>query len=214
MLDELRIDFIMLIQELFFKTIQGEGYWTGMPCDFIRIYGCPVGCPWCDTGYADGGQNIHRVNMSIPEITEKIISRNVVITGGEPFTNAELPSLINNLVDNHKEVHVETSGIRWQEVDNPLIDKVWITLSPKEHVSRLKVDDRFWGRASETKIVIKSIGDFEYYLPRIDKSKPVFVQPCDDGELLQESVKPCLDVASKYPWVRLSLQTHKIIGVQ
>lgn len=42
----------VLIHETFQNTIQGEGYWTGALVDFIRFYGCPVGCPWCDTGYA------------------------------------------------------------------------------------------------------------------------------------------------------------------
>ena len=38
-------------QETFQDTIQGEGAQVGRPCDFIRLYGCPVGCYFCDTGY-------------------------------------------------------------------------------------------------------------------------------------------------------------------
>ncbi|VTR58202.1 7-carboxy-7-deazaguanine synthase [Serratia fonticola] len=32
-----------------FQTLQGEGYFTGVPAIFIRLQGCPVGCSWCDT---------------------------------------------------------------------------------------------------------------------------------------------------------------------
>ena len=32
-----------------FETLQGEGTFTGVPSIFIRLQGCPVGCPWCDT---------------------------------------------------------------------------------------------------------------------------------------------------------------------
>ncbi|EBW9852653.1 7-carboxy-7-deazaguanine synthase QueE, partial [Salmonella enterica subsp. enterica serovar Typhimurium] len=32
-----------------FQTLQGEGYFTGVPAIFIRLQGCPVGCAWCDT---------------------------------------------------------------------------------------------------------------------------------------------------------------------
>lgn len=39
------------VHETFQETIQGEGYWSGTPCDFIRLSGCPVGCWFCDTGY-------------------------------------------------------------------------------------------------------------------------------------------------------------------
>jgi len=38
------------IHEYFLETIQGEGFWSGCPADFIRLWGCPVGCSFCDTG--------------------------------------------------------------------------------------------------------------------------------------------------------------------
>ena len=46
----------MLIHETFQETVQGEGHWVGLPVDFIRLAGCPVGCYFCDTGYANGNQ--------------------------------------------------------------------------------------------------------------------------------------------------------------
>lgn len=199
----------MKVQETFQKTIQGEGFWSGTPCDFIRLYGCPVGCPWCDTGYADGGEGLTFFNVEPREIALQTVSDRVVITGGEPFVNPGLISLIQALKHCGRKIHIETSGIRYQDVPD-----VWITLSPKEHTSSSKVDDRFWGRADEVKIVVQSVADFELYLDRIDRSKPVFVQPCDTGLPLEQSIKPVLEIVEKYQWVRLGLQLHKIIGVQ
>jgi organic radical activating enzyme len=46
----------ILIHETFQQTVQGEGHWVGLPVDFIRLAGCPVGCHFCDTGYANGNQ--------------------------------------------------------------------------------------------------------------------------------------------------------------
>ena len=40
------------VQETFQSTLQGEGYFSGRVADFIRLYGCPVGCFFCDTGYS------------------------------------------------------------------------------------------------------------------------------------------------------------------
>ncbi|MDD1469698.1 7-carboxy-7-deazaguanine synthase QueE [Dolichospermum sp. ST_sed5] len=119
------------IHETFQSTVQGEGYWTGCLVDFIRLSGCPVGCPWCDTGYADGGTNLPRVNHSIGELLAEIISPRVVITGGEPFIHKHLPELVQALLAANKQVSIETSGSFWQEVS----PAAWITLSPKEHIN-------------------------------------------------------------------------------
>jgi organic radical activating enzyme len=67
------------IHETFQSTVQGEGYWTGSLVDFIRLSGCPVRCPWCDTGYADGGANLPRLERSIGELLAEIKSPRVVI---------------------------------------------------------------------------------------------------------------------------------------
>ena len=58
------------IHETFQSTVQGEGYWTGCLVDFIRLYGCPVGCPWCDTGYADPRANLpsNQSSILLPEL--------------------------------------------------------------------------------------------------------------------------------------------------
>ena len=82
------------------ETLQGEGYFTGTACDFIRTYGCPVGCYFCDTGYAspDGEyykKQIKKHKKTIEELIAELKSDLVVISGGEPFINKNLPELCN-----------------------------------------------------------------------------------------------------------------------
>ena len=203
------------IQEIFTKTVQGEGSWSGIRADFIRLWGCPVRCSWCDTGYSDGGKNIPYLSLSIADAVAKMESDRVVVTGGEPYIHDELPDLVDALTQANRLVHIETSGIRHRS----LVNVHWITLSPKEHLTGWEVDDRLWEESSELKIVVESINDFEFYLNKINQygwcNRPVFVQPCDRPDVsLKDSILPCLDVLNKYQWVKISLQTHKILGLK
>lgn len=92
-----------------FHTIQGEGPFSGHRAVFIRLAGCNLQCPLCDTEYTEG-----RVNLSIPEILTRVRallpSRGlVVITGGEPFRQ-NLGQLLVHLVANRYFVQIETNG--------------------------------------------------------------------------------------------------------
>ncbi|MGA2679333.1 MAG: 7-carboxy-7-deazaguanine synthase QueE [Sedimentisphaerales bacterium] len=103
----------MVVNEIF-HSIQGEGTLAGMPSVFIRLAGCPVQCKWCDTKYAwdanDGEE------LPIPEIVNRIVHwpcRYVVITGGEPMVNPELPDLAKALKKRNKHITIETAGINF-----------------------------------------------------------------------------------------------------
>jgi 7-carboxy-7-deazaguanine synthase len=197
------------IHETFQQTIQGEGYWAGTPVDFIRLSGCPVGCPWCDTGYGDGGMGLPRVMRSIPDLLAELKTPRVVVSGGEPFLQAALPELVTALVGDDRLVSIETSGAIWQEV-NP---KAWVTLSPKQHVSpRYPVPPEFWPRANEIKLVIAQESDLMFYNQTLAKLQtPVFLQP--EWETA-ESLSLVLELLRRFPQYRLSTQLHKYLGVQ
>ncbi|MCK4999984.1 MAG: 7-carboxy-7-deazaguanine synthase QueE [Anaerohalosphaera sp.] len=101
----------MIINEIFY-SLQGEGALAGVPSVFIRLAGCPLRCKWCDTKYAwppDSGRE-HTVGQILSEI-EQYPTDHVVVTGGEPITNCELPVLLNGLSDANKHITIETSGI-------------------------------------------------------------------------------------------------------
>ena len=204
-------NFIIPIHETFQKTIQGEGYWAGTPVDFIRLAGCPVGCHYCDTGYADGGISLPRQLKTFDELINELCSPRVVISGGEPFIHKQLPSLVNRIEATDRQVSIETSGCYWQNIS----PHTWVTLSPKQHISpKYPIVAPMWTRASEIKLVIETGKELECYstiLLRHNKI-PVFLQPewCNKNATLPL----VLELLQKYPHYRLSLQLHKYLGVK
>jgi organic radical activating enzyme len=197
------------IHEIFTQTIQGEGFMVGTPSDFVRLWGCPVKCRWCDTGYSDGGKSIPWEEVEIPEILERAPGKNIVITGGEPFICNELSVLVAAFRMRGCHVQIETSGAYYQPVNAH-----WITLSPKTHATGKPVIKEFWETANEVKIVVNDRSDFEFYLDPLAahgwQGKPVFVQPCWENGMMLE---PCLGIVQEYPWVRISIQLHKLLGM-
>lgn len=115
-----------------FYTWQGEGLHLGRAAYFIRLYGCPQACPWCDsagTWHRDFRPTTVR-QRSADELTQDVLSNSpqgalVVITGGEPIL-FDLAPLTEQLHAHGRRVHLETSGIA------PLRGQIdWLTLSPK-----------------------------------------------------------------------------------
>jgi len=103
----------MRINEIFY-SLQGEGRLVGVPSIFIRLAGCPLRCRWCDTKYAwdetAGAQyTIDRIVYEAGQWPCEF----VVITGGEPMINAELPQLVRRLKHAGKHVTIETAGIAY-----------------------------------------------------------------------------------------------------
>ena len=116
----------MIISEIF-RSIQGEGTRTGLPCIFVRLTGCNLRCTWCDTAYAfHGGEKmtieevLARVNelSSASEQKQNGGARNkpklslVELTGGEPLLQPEAIPLSQKLLDSGYQVMIETSGER------------------------------------------------------------------------------------------------------
>lgn len=92
-----------------FHSIQGESTWTGAPCTFVRLTGCPLRCSWCDTAYSfHGGERItlDRIMDRVREIGCRLVE----ITGGEPLVHPGAFTLATTLLDEGFTVLVETSG--------------------------------------------------------------------------------------------------------
>lgn len=202
-------DLSVLVQETFGPTIQGEGLLAGTVVDFIRLYGCPVGCPWCDTAYSDGGPNLPRVRRRFPELISELQSPRVVISGGEPFIHHQLPALVEAIAATGRQVSIETSGAFWQ----PVPESAWITLSPKQHVSpRHPVHPQLWQRANEIKIVIATGNELDFYRPHLaERDVPVSLQP--EWEDRVRTLPLTLALLKNNSDYRLSVQLHKYIQV-
>jgi len=85
---------------------------AGLPSVFIRLAGCPLRCRWCDTKYAwDESAGPDYGIAEIVETIQKWPCRFVVITGGEPTTNPDLPQLAQQLKAAGKHITIETAGI-------------------------------------------------------------------------------------------------------
>lgn len=101
---------VLNITEIF-RSIQGESTWAGLPCIFIRLAGCDVGCAYCDTRYAaDGG-----TEMTLSQILSACGTfggQLVEITGGEPLLQAGCGPLAEALLKQDYTVLIETSGTR------------------------------------------------------------------------------------------------------
>ena len=103
----------MGINELFY-SLQGEGFLAGVPSVFIRIAGCPLRCRWCDTKYALSKEAGRR--YSIDEIVQAVQQwpcSYVVMTGGEPMVESDLPQLAGELKAAGKHITIETAGIAY-----------------------------------------------------------------------------------------------------
>ena len=101
----------MRISEIFY-SLQGEGFLVGVPSVFVRLAGCPLRCRWCDTKYGwDETAGAHYSVEKIVQTVEQYQSKFVVITGGEPMINSDLPQLVEKLKTSGKHITIETAGI-------------------------------------------------------------------------------------------------------
>lgn len=118
-----------------FKSIEGEGVRTGLPCTFIRLYGCNLKCSYCDTRYSCEKEEY--TPMTLDQIITEVVNlggRRVTITGGEPLLHQEIELLITELRSRDFEVNIETNGSLY--IGNCTADI--ITMDYKGHTSRME----------------------------------------------------------------------------
>lgn len=215
-----------------FETIQGEGAHTGIPSIFVRLQGCPVGCPWCDTKHTwEIKEDLIVSSKEIIEQTEEsetyflsddkelltlfekegYLAKHVVITGGEPCMY-DLRGLTLLLHDNGFTTQIETSGTFEIFCD----DRTYVTVSPKINMrGGFEVLTSALERANEIKHPIamqKHIDELDALLANVSslEGKQVCLQPISQQPRATElAVKTCI----ARNW-RLSLQTHKYIGIE
>jgi 7-carboxy-7-deazaguanine synthase len=185
-----------------FNSIQGEGIHTGMPATFIRLGGCNLRCPFCDTDHTKYEM------LSIRKIEERITNlrnRFIVVTGGEPLIHNNIHSLLKNLSNEGYLTELETNGsIPLKDLEEAVS---FISLSPKVPRQFCKVES-----CDSLKIL------YPYYRNINAKSyssfpaKARFIQPIDYQGEVTKSIHGAFEEVLRlgYPW-RLGLQLHKVI---
>ena len=209
------------VKELF-HTLQGEGFHTGRPAVFCRFSGCNLWtgreedrhraiCRFCDTDFVGIGPDGGRFATAL-ELADRVAALwpasagdstpFVVCTGGEPLLQLDEP-LIAAFHARGFEVAVETNGTQ----DAPAgLD--WICVSPKASAPlRLLNGD-------ELKLVYPQVQE-EAQPHRFEHLgfAHFFLQPMD-GPLLSENTRRAVEYCQAHPQWRLSLQTHKMLGLR
>jgi 7-carboxy-7-deazaguanine synthase len=190
-----------------FYTIQGEGVHSGCPAYFIRLAGCDVGCVWCDV--KDSWNAEDHPLLSVEELINDVVhagANRVIITGGEPLMH-DLQELTVGLRSNAIAVHLETSGV------HPLSGEWnWITFSPKKFK---RPTEEIFQKAHEMKVIVFHPSDIawaEELSKRLNSECSLLLQP--EWERSEEMLPLIMNFITSHPQWRLSLQTHKYIGVQ
>lgn len=215
---ELRTDGLLWVQEVF-RTIQGEGPLAGRPAVFIRLSGCNLACKFCDTEFESGEMvQADAVETEAWRLAHGWKRPLFVLTGGEPFRQ-DIRYLVRRLLQTG-DVQIETAGTLW--LDNFPIE-AQIVVSPKTG----KLHERFPGIVRDWKYIIRA-GELDpedglpMFSPQtgvkqrlaraIHAEQQVWVQPCDDHELMRnkENLEAAKESALKFGY-RLSLQQHKIL---
>lgn len=213
------------VKELF-PTLQGEGAHAGRAAVFCRFAGCNLWsgreadrataiCQFCDTDFvgSDGeGGGKFETAMQLAEAIELAWRstgagpqhRYVVFTGGEPLLQLD-EALINALHLKEFEVAIETNGTLKipKGVD-------WVCVSPKAGAELVVL------QADELKLVIPQVGesDLGVLMARFEKMDYPnrFLQPMD-GPNLRDNIALAVRLCQQRPLWKLSLQTHKLIGI-
>ena len=192
------------VMEMFY-SLQGEGYHSGSAAFFIRIAGCDVGCHWCDVkeSWDYGNHDILNISRIIDSIDNK--TRIVVISGGEPLM-WDMKVITTKLKEKKFRRHLETSGA--YEITG---DWDWICLSPKK---QQLPKNHLYKIADELKIIIYNKHDFKFALEesrKVNDNCKLFLQPeWGKFDKMKDEIVKFIKKNSKW---RLSLQTHKFLGV-
>ena len=188
-----------------FHSVQGEGYYSGIPHVFIRFGKCNLSCEWCDTEFNE------YIDVEMTEVVDEVLSydcKRVIFTGGEPALQ-DLYPIGYELKKYGISLSIETNGTI---PINPIID--WICVSPKDQLyPNVKLKQII---GDELKIVYCG-QDLSMYDKLKKGFRHHFIQPCYDENISVEMngkhFKIVENLVKQNPGWRLSLQTHKWMGI-
>ncbi|MEI6645575.1 MAG: 7-carboxy-7-deazaguanine synthase QueE [bacterium] len=198
-----------------FESVQGEGANAGLPAVFLRLGGCNLSCPWCDTDFSIAEM------LDVDTILNRLLvfhNRRLILTGGEPSIHPSLDILVTHLKQAGYWIALETNGlIELSPLLRQMLD--YISTSPKAHAAADYLESRMIRRTDEVRIVVD--GDVFDFCARMRCqiiATRYFLSPCSrEGKMNIEETLLFLKRLNadepENPW-RLSLQLHKLIGIR
>jgi 7-carboxy-7-deazaguanine synthase len=199
-----------------FRSLQGEGFLTGMPSVFVRASGCNLRCWFCDTPYTSWEPEGE--DFSVDEILRQVDEllggdeewRHAVLTGGEPMLFAELVPLAAALHERGLHITVETAGTLYL----PLVCDL-MSISPKLAGSGPSAEeeprwhDRHERSRHEPEVVRRLVREYPYQIkfvvdstedceaaeawlrefPEIERSRVLLMPQGTDMETLQQKAE-------------------------
>jgi 7-carboxy-7-deazaguanine synthase len=197
-----------------FRSLQGEGAQTGRAAVFLRFAGCNLwsgreedradsACTFCDTDFT-GGQRYPDAEMLAEAVAAAWPAdaggpRLVIVTGGEPALQLDT-TLVDALHDRSFEVAIETNGTMSLPAG---LD--WVCVSPKAGTELVVT------KGDELKLIFPQAGAPPDAYESLD-FRHVFLQPMDGPER-EANTRAAIAHCLTHPRWRLSLQTHKIVGI-
>ncbi len=206
-----------------FYTIQGEGFQSGRPAVFVRVAGCNLwsgreadrakaACSFCDTDFSAKStfeSSVMLANAILDFWPDERERPFIVFTGGEPLLQLD-PNLVYQLHLFDAIIAVETNGT----IDNAVLPKRrgedlrtvdWVCVSPK-FGTELKVKS-----GDELKVVWPQLWD----LDNLEKLRFSYryLQPMDAGAETRSNIERTVAEVKRRPRWRISLQTHKMMGL-
>ena len=210
------------VKSIFGPTIQGEGTLTGQVTSFLRFAGCNVwdgrpetkassACPYCDTDFFGGDKMTkQQIVAALGDVTPK--NGMVTISGGEPMLQLDYDLL--DTISRFWRVAIETNGTK--PISHDMRHLLHITCSPKVPYSQMKVrycdDLKVLYPHPNPEMSPESFHDVQ--------AKSRWLQPINHGDSLDQSnvaktIEKLYELNAREggPLWSLSLQTHKVIGV-
>lgn len=200
------------VKEIFGPTIQGEGTHTGLVVTFVRFSGCNRWsgtpktkaasiCSFCDTDFLGGDM------MTADEIANKVLTRHVVLSGGEPLLQVDF-ELIATFNLRGVYIHIETNGSI--DVPEDIMRRTFhISMSPKQTIDKTKLR---W--ANDIKLLYPAISpgitveEFAFYPCNNRRLQPVW------DEHYEENKRLTIEKVYKERDWKISLQLHKYLDVK
>lgn len=213
-----------------FSTIQGEGPFAGRPSIFVRLAGCNLKCPACDTEYTSF-RMLHSPSALLNAVKavrqDKRIDL-IVITGGEPFRQNIVP-FVNKAANHDWDVQIETNGAVFPDYGK-LVDmsRVTVVCSPKTPRVSPNIRKRYvyWKYVVQAGNIdpndglpLTTLGNSWGVARPNNMGKSVryriYVQPLDEQDPIKNKAneQAAIDSCMKFGY-RLSYQMHKALGLE